>query len=156
RSGRNFPRWPRSPERPTFGSPRARLDRRPALERHVVVVARARRRRLGSLGNFARGARPRPVLSASEHHDVGCPDLGFVPLLPVLVLPAPGLEAALNVDLLSFLQILAADLSELLPRHDVVPLGALLLGARGVLPGGGGREREARERGPLRGRPDLR
>src|SRR5262249_33516017 len=90
------------------------------------------------------------------HHDVGRLDLRLVALLPVLVLPAPGLQAALDVDLFALLKVFAADLGELLPGDDVVPLGALLLGARGVLPRRGRRDRESRERGALRRGPDLR
>src|SRR3712207_9165430 len=53
-------------------------------------------------------------------------DLGGVPLVPLAVGPLPRLQAALDVDLLPLLQVLAGPLAERAPGDDAVPLGPLL------------------------------
>src|SRR6185295_16470799 len=97
------------------------------------------------------------VAAAVEHlHGVG-DDLGAVLLhARFLVVPAIGADRALDVDELPLLQILAADLAELAPGGDVVPLRALLLlaGFVGELLVRG--HREAGHRSAAGGGTDLR
>src|SRR5262249_60137201 len=70
---------------------------------------------------------------AKEH--VGAGDLFRRVVLAVLVVrPLAGLEPTLDVALAALGQVLAAELAELSPDHDAVPLGAFLLLARLVRP----------------------
>src|SRR5206468_398873 len=77
-------------------------------------------------------------------------------LAAFLVVPAVGADRAFDVDQLSLLQVLAADLTELSPGRDVVPLRpflflTVLVGE--ALIGGDGELRHARA---ARGGADLR
>src|SRR5207253_3154449 len=61
-------------------------------------------------------------------------DLGRVLLLAGLVLPFAGLQLALDVDLRALAQVLLGDPRQVLVEdHDVVPLGALLALAGGLV-----------------------
>jgi hypothetical protein len=59
--------------------------------------------------------------SAENDHLVGH-DLGSEVSLAVVVLPTPGLEPTLNVDLLSSGEMLIANLGQVPPRNYVEPL----------------------------------
>ena len=47
-------------------------------------------------------------------------------MVGLFVVPGAGLQTALDVNLAALLQIFAGNLSQSLPQHDVVPLGAVL------------------------------
>src|SRR5438445_1682486 len=139
------------------------LRRAARLERNVVVHVVELARRLlagfalagnsGFLGLVAALARARiaRALPAAEHlHAVG-DDLGGGALLPFLVLPLARAQGPFDIDLRPLLQVLARDLREPVEEHHAVPLGALLLlAARLVLPGVGGRDRDVGDRAPFR------
>src|SRR5205814_617945 len=125
------------------------------LERHLVVVFR---RPAGG----GRGGTPRSVAGAAafiaaavalavEHLHFARHDLGAVALLArLLVFPAIGADGAFDVDQRAFAQVLAADLGQAGPGHDVVPLGALLFFAALVgefFVGGHGELRHGRSTG---------
>src|SRR5208337_612175 len=71
-------------------------------------------------------------------------------LAGLFVVPGAGLQASLNVDLAALLQVFARDLSQALPQHDVVPLGAILPFARFVLEALIGSDGELGHRSTLR------
>src|SRR6266571_1412591 len=102
-------------------------------------------------GSFASRARVTRPLPAAEHlHAVG-DDLGGGALLPFLVLPLARAQRPFDIDLRALLQVLARDLREAVEEHHPVPFGAfLLLAARLVLPGVGGRDRDVGDRAPFR------
>src|SRR4029450_5819599 len=67
----------------------------------------------------------RPAFLPAEQLDAVRDDLGRVLLLAVLVVPAAGLQAALDVDLLALLQVLvhgAAALLRVAEHLDAMPL----------------------------------
>src|SRR5208282_140170 len=65
--------------------------------------------------------------ASPEQDDVIADDVGHVFLLAgLLVVPGVGSNAAFDVYLAAFLEILSGDLRQPLPEHDVVPLGAIL------------------------------
>src|SRR5690606_4175266 len=113
----------------------------------AAVVGRRSAATESAAGAGGRGA----VATPAEEDDLGGDDLGGPAALPVAVLPLAGLEAALHVALPPLAQVLAAELAELAPDDDAVPLGALLaLAGRLVRPGVGGGEAEVRHRLPAR------
>src|SRR2546422_2535536 len=140
----------------------SRLKPALTLKRHFVVFFDLRggggcRAAFASAGVAAAGRGVVVIPFAVEHLHVVCDDLRTVPLLSrLLVVPTVIADGPIDVDELPFAQILPADLGELAPGHDVVPLGALLLlaGAVGETLIGG--ERELGDAGALRRRPDLR
>src|SRR5580693_6945542 len=70
-------------------------------------------------------------------------DFGFVLLLAgFLVVPGAGAQAAFDVALAAFFQVLADDLSQALEGRDVVPLSAILPLALFVLEAVVGGQRE--------------
>src|SRR4029079_2813593 len=86
-------------------------------DRNVVVRTAAEVRRVRAVGRdgrtrFVRGAGRRvgAVTAAAEHLHVRGDDLGGGALLALLVLPLPGLDAALEVDLPALHEVLPADL----------------------------------------------
>src|SRR6202022_3041190 len=103
----------------------ARAPRPCLLERHLVVILRPRRGG-GGAGGLAGGAGIAAALVvalAVEHfHHLG-DDLGAVLfLVRFLVFPTVGADGALDVDELPLAEELAADLGELAPGDNVVPL----------------------------------
>ena len=60
-------------------------------------------------------------------------DLGDVTLDAFLVIVGMRLQLALDVDLTALGEVFPTDFPELVPGHDTVPLGALLLLARGLV-----------------------
>ena len=75
--------------------------------------------------------------------------LGFrrVALLAILVGPFAGTDAALDINLRAFFQILTTDLGQLAEEGNAVPLGQfLLLAGRLVLPVFTGRDRDVAHR----------
>src|SRR5206468_3416889 len=98
-----------------------------------------------------------------EHLHAGRDDLGLPVALALLVVPRPGLQPALDGDLLALAEVAPARLGEAVPGHDVVELrlllpGDVLVGCHGELghrlAAGGGAElgvaREAtREEDPV-------
>ena len=80
--------------------------------------------RLECLG---RGLR-RVVLAPAtgEHLHAGRDDLGLPVALSRVVIPGPGLEPALDGNLLALAQVASAGLGQAVPGHDRVKLGALL------------------------------
>jgi hypothetical protein len=99
------------------------------------------RRLLGHGTAFAAAFAP------AEHlHLVGA-DLRGVAILAVLVLPLARAQAAFDVDLRAFLQVLAGDFGKAAEERDAVPLGGfLLLAARLVFPRFRGRDADVRHR----------
>jgi hypothetical protein len=81
-----------------------------------------------------------------EEPDVLRDNLGDVALVAVLVVVAAGADLALDEDLATLAQKLAAGLALFPPDDDVVPLGALLARAVGVVPGGRSGEGEFADR----------
>jgi hypothetical protein len=63
--------------------------------------------------------------AAAEQLDTVGDDLRRVPLLPVLVVPRPRLDAAFDVDLLALLQVILQRLGLLAQQDDAMPLGLL-------------------------------
>src|ERR1700683_3332555 len=72
------------------------------------------------------GSRRSAVGSASEHAEIIGDDLEAGALLACLVLPFAGLNAPLDEDQRTFLQILLRNLGLFTPHNDLVPPGALL------------------------------
>src|SRR5580704_806019 len=99
-----------------------------------------------------------PTFAASTEQDHGgCHDLGHVLfLIGLLVIPAAGLQAAFDVDLVALLEIFPGDFGHALPEHDVVPLGAFLPLPTFVLVGLVGSQRNLRYCGALRRVLDFR
>jgi hypothetical protein len=89
-----------------------------AVPAAVVVRVIERRRRTVVL--------PATLLAACQVHDPLGDDLGDPPLLALLVLVAPGLDAALDVELAALGQVLGSVLRVLAPDDDAVPLDLLL------------------------------
>ncbi len=100
-----------------------------------------RRRRRGSRSRHHRH-RPRPsatgattACAAAEHLHLIADDLGGKALVALFVLPLTRAQAAFDVDLRAFAQVLAGDLRQLSEQGDAVPLRTLLvLAGRAVLP----------------------
>src|SRR5690606_1317960 len=101
------------------------------------------------------GATAAAITAAEEDHIRGH-DLGGVVLLPFLVGPLARLQASFDVALAPLGQVLTAELAELPPHHDAVPLGALLLLPLLVGPRLAGGDAEVGDRLPARGEADLR
>ena len=89
------------------------------------------------------------LLPPGQHLDVVRHDLGLPVALALVVVPAAGLDPALDRDLLALPEVLAADLGELVPGDDRVELG-LLLAATGVLVRGDVERRDALAAGQAR------
>src|SRR5690606_6574235 len=70
--------------------------------------------------------------SAEQLHLLG-DDVGVVPLLPVLAGDLLVADRAFDVDLATFADVLAGDLTQLAEQLDAVPFGALLYVAVAVL-----------------------
>src|SRR5262245_39339089 len=64
------------------------------------------------------------ALTPAEHPHFARNDLRRVALLAFLVLPLAGLQAALDVDLAAFLEILARDLRQAAEESHAMPFGA--------------------------------
>src|SRR5207237_6130592 len=113
------------------------------LERNFVVVVELGAR-CGRAGRFAGTAATAAVAAATtaatfvvtaaiEHLHRVRDDLGAVLFLARLfVVPAVSADRAFDVNELSLAQVLPANLRELAPRDDVVPLRPLLLFAAAV------------------------
>src|SRR5882672_12253433 len=97
-----------------------------------------------------------PLAAAAEHLHVLRDDLGGVTLLPLLILPLPGLDATFDVDLAALGEVLAADLGELAEADHAVPLGGFLLRSALVRPALGGGHAQVRDRLPALGESHLR
>src|SRR5579863_7439539 len=90
-----------------------------------IVAARAPRRSPSRAA--AEVSAPGAFAASAEQHQVVHDDLGHVFLLAAgLVVPGMGAQAALDVNLVALLQILAGNLRGARPGGDVVPLGAVL------------------------------
>src|SRR4030095_1182195 len=76
---------------------------------------------------------PTTVLAAQQLNPVSA-DHGRVVLLTVLF-PLPGLQTALDIDLLALHQILSKVFSHRAPDHAAVPLGLFFLWASGLTVG---------------------
>src|SRR5205085_9293522 len=101
------------------------------LKRNLLVILHFRRGRRGGGRLARRGVSAAAVRAALfiaapiEHLHRAGDDFRAVLLLPrLLVVPAVGADRAVDVNELRLLQILPADLGELAPGDDVVPLGA--------------------------------
>src|SRR5205085_11876106 len=67
------------------------------------------------------------LATAAEQYQVAGHHFGHIFFLAAgLVIPRTRLQAAFDINLAAFLQILARNLGETLPEHYVVPLGAVL------------------------------
>src|SRR6185295_3703178 len=88
----------------------------------------------------------RALAATAEHLDVLRHDLGGVALLPLLVLPLTRADAAFDIHLTAFREVLADDLGLLAPHHHPMPLGGFLLLAVLVGPLLGGGNAEVRDR----------
>src|SRR5882724_4155169 len=89
--------------------------------------------------------------AAAQHLHVVAHDLGGVALGALLVLPLASAQAALNIDLRAFLQVLGSDLAQPAKKNHAMPLGALLLlAALLVLPALAGRDAQIGDRGARR------
>src|SRR5258706_15920107 len=75
--------------------------------------------------------------AAQKLHAIGY-DLSGIFLLPLLVLPFSGSDAAFNIDRRAFLQIFAGDFREFSEERNAMPLGMLLLLAALIFPDLGG------------------
>src|SRR5436309_6256956 len=100
---------------------------------------------------FVRGWNGRHLLGgtvtpAPQHLNVARHDLGGEALLPLLVLPLPGADAALDVHLPALGEVLAHDLRLLAPHHHAVPFRGFLLLAALVGPALGGGKAKVRDR----------
>src|SRR5262245_55001790 len=91
-------------------------------------------------------------IEALQHH------LGRVAVLPVLVLPLPGLQRALKVHLRALLEVLLDNIAEaLVEDHHAVPLGLFApLASRLVAPGFAGGNAQIGDRPAVLGAADLR
>src|SRR5262245_46007933 len=137
----------------------------PCLERnivfHVVEVAALlrrgglRRRRRPRLAAVAAAphlsrlpARLAAALAPSQHLHGVAADFGAVAVLAgLLVLPLARAQAALDVHLRAFLEVLAGDFRQAAEEGNAVPLGLLLhLAARLVLPAVGGGDADVGDR----------
>src|SRR6202030_4460576 len=77
----------------------------------------------GASSGIVSGAFP----ASTKQNQVIGDDFGFVFLLAsFFVVPGTGAQAAFDVALAAFLEILSDDLGQALKRRDVVPLGAIL------------------------------
>ena len=65
------------------------------------------------------------LLAAGQHLDRRRDDLGLPVAQALVVVPRPGLEAALERDLLALAEVAPADLGEAVPGDDVVELAAV-------------------------------
>src|SRR5713101_1874986 len=134
----------------------------PRLERNVFVAdGRRGRRRLGLgralveiISRRCSAARASGILStagafaaSAEQNQIVGHDFRHVLLLVCLfIIPRPGLQAALDVDLAALFQIFARDFRQALPQDHVVPLGAVLPLAVLVLVALVGGQRKFRDR----------
>jgi hypothetical protein len=66
------------------------------------------------------------LLAAREHLDRGRDDLGLPVAQALVVVPGPGLEAALDRDLLALAEVAPAHLGQAVPGDDVVELARSL------------------------------
>src|ERR1043166_8992964 len=86
------------------------------------------------------------ITLAGQENQLATVDPRRVPGLPFLVLPGPVFDAALDVDLVALLAVALGDVRKIralvVPKYDTVPLGLLLLFARGALPLAAGRQRQ--------------
>lgn len=101
------------------------LERIIVIGRNLLVCLVACWLFITPVGNAAR--------LAAQHEKLVADDLGCVPILTVPILPFTGLEFAVEVDTLSFGQVLASYFCESCVEDDVVPLGAGLPFATFVL-----------------------
>src|SRR5262249_22303861 len=99
--------------------------------RSAAAPAHARRTRAAAAAGARLALRARARAgsraAAAEEHEVRRDDLGRVALVALLVVPAPRLQASLDVELLALRQVLLADLRRLAPHHHAMPLRPLLL-----------------------------
>src|SRR5262245_40192706 len=131
---------------------RADPPRRPYVyesERNIVVRSTAEivadRALVGRDRGFHSALRALAATTA-QHLGVLRHDLGRIALLPLLILPLTGADAALDVDLAALGEVLADDLGLPSPHHHAVPLGGFLLLAALVGPLLGGGDAEVRDR----------
>src|SRR6185503_15121736 len=64
--------------------------------------------------------------AATQQGDAVGLDLGRVALVPVFVVPLPGLQTTLDVDLFAFRQVLLERFRLFAPEHDAMPFGLFL------------------------------
>src|SRR6476469_3287997 len=84
-------------------------------------------KRRGSASRCASFMVATALTTPAQQHQIARDDLSTIFLFSaLLIFPARGLEAALNIDFGSFLHVLANNLSQPLPGHYVVPLRAVL------------------------------
>src|ERR1051325_8724629 len=128
----------------------ASVSARDPLEREIVILGiQSLReicegfvlgRRLGcrTRRRLRRRVRFATIALAGQENQLATVDLRRVPGLPFLVLPGPVLDAALDVDLVALFAVALGDVRKIralvVPKYDTVPLGLLLLFARGALP----------------------
>src|SRR3954451_23460849 len=110
----------------------------------------------GVLGGAARHAATASAAAAAQEDDAVAADFGRIALVAVLVVPLPGLKAALHVDLLPLGEVFRQRFGRLPPQHHAVPLGLLLALTGLVVPVLGGRHVERRNRCAARGKAQLR
>src|SRR5688572_25570443 len=104
-------------------------DRAYRSERNIVVGDGAARR---FRGGRRPGRAPRPsaftsAWRATEQDHIAGPNFGHLLLVPIRIVPFAGLQAALDVYHAALSEVVVADLRQLVPDNDVVPLGLLLL-----------------------------
>src|SRR5436309_1224950 len=150
--------WPQAGAASPSPSESASVSARTRLEREIVILGIQSLREICEGFVLGRGLRGRPrrrlrrrerlatITLAGQENQLATVDLRRVPGLPFLVLPGPVLDAALDVDLVALLAVALGDVRKIralvVPKYDTVPLGLLLLFARGALPLATGRQRQ--------------
>src|SRR5216117_359982 len=129
------------------------------LERYIVVGDRLHRRlvhpsryrRAASL-EAAAAVHPRAATAAAAAQERDAVGLDFcrVALVAVLVVPLPGLEPPLHVNLLALREVLLERLGLFAPQHHAVPLGLFLPLVVAIVPHLGRRQVERCHCGPAR------
>src|SRR5262249_36892954 len=106
--------------------------------------------RRGGESRVTAARRPGAATAAAEKAHVARDDLGDVALVAVLVVVAAIGDAAFDVHLAAFREVLTAGLGLFAPDDDVVPLGLLLALTLLIGPALSRRDRELGDRAPAR------
>ena len=113
------------------------MDHRSSLERDIVIrialgIVKTADGRFRALGNRLAGT-PAVFAGPTEHLHLVGNNFSDITLVAVPVVVGAGLDLAFDKNLLAFVQILAADFSQLAPGDNVVPFGLLLLDRKSVV-----------------------
>src|SRR6185312_14889437 len=94
---------------------------------HVVMLRSALIKACGSTARGAAFTHVAAIATAAEQNQVLGNDFSAIFLFAaLLIFPTRGLQAAFNVELGTFLVVLANDFSQPLPGDNVMPFGAVL------------------------------